>query len=117
MVSQSSSLTTGKIVDHVIRLEPFSLARDIMSYLLGMSFDSVNHVGYEGLRARSIAASIESKTESRTVEEAKVESDVWGAAQVARIKAFARQLAPLGVKEPAVGSDPDPHRCDGPGSF
>jgi hypothetical protein len=51
-----------------------------------MSTDSINHVGYEGLRARPIAVLIEAKTEIRTVEEAKVQLGVWVAAQVARIE-------------------------------
>jgi hypothetical protein len=67
-----------------------------------MSTDSINHVGYEGLRARPIAVSIETKTESRTVEEAKVQLGVWVAAQVARIEALARELATLGAKKPAA---------------
>lgn len=67
-----------------------------------MSTDSINHVGYEGLRARPIAISIETKTESRTVEEAKVQLGVWVAAQVARIEALVGQLAPLKVKKPAA---------------
>jgi hypothetical protein len=67
-----------------------------------MSTDSINHVGYEGLRARPIAVSIETKTESRTVEEAKVQLGVWVAAQVARIEALVGQLAPLEVKKPVA---------------
>jgi hypothetical protein len=67
-----------------------------------MSTDSINHVSYGGLRARPIAISIETKTESRTVEEAKVQLAVWVAAQVARIEALVRQLALLVVKKPAA---------------
>jgi hypothetical protein len=67
-----------------------------------MSTDSINHVGYEGLRARPIAVSIETKTESRTVEEAKVQLGVCVAAQVARVEALARELATLGVKKLAA---------------
>jgi hypothetical protein len=67
-----------------------------------MSTDSISHVGYEGLRARPGAVSIETKAESRTVEEAKVELGVWVAAQVARIEALARHLAPHRVKKPAA---------------
>lgn len=69
---------------------------------MGMSVDSIIHVGYEGLRARPIGVSIETKTESRTADEAKLKLGVWVAAQVARIEAFVRQLAPLGVKKPAA---------------
>ncbi|PSN58927.1 hypothetical protein BS50DRAFT_641365 [Corynespora cassiicola Philippines] len=100
--THSNSLTTGKIVDYAIHLEPSGPARDIVSSLIGMSTDSINHVGYEGLRARPIAISIETKTESRTVEEAKVQLGVWVAAQVARIEALVRQLASPVVKKPAV---------------
>ncbi|PVH91768.1 hypothetical protein DM02DRAFT_606179 [Periconia macrospinosa] len=99
--THSNNLTTGKIVDYAIHLEPSGPARDIISSLIGMSTDSINHVGYEGLRARPIAVSIETKTESRTVEEAKVQLGVWVAAQVARIEALVRQLASLVAKKPA----------------
>jgi hypothetical protein len=71
-----------------------------------MSTDSINHVGYEGLRTRPIAISIETKTESRTVEEAKVQLGVWVAAQVARIEALVEQLASLGVRKPAAEARP-----------
>jgi hypothetical protein len=102
--THSNSLTTGTMVDYVIHLEPFSPARDIVSSLLGMSTDSINHVGYKSLRARPIAVSIETK--NRTVEEAKVQLGVWVAAQVARIDALVRQLAPLGLKNPASEAQP-----------
>jgi hypothetical protein len=105
--THSNNLTTGKIVDYAIHLEPSGPARDIISSLIGMSTDSINHVGYEGLRGRPIAVSIETKTESRTVEEAKVQLGVWVAAQVARIEALVVQLAPLGVKKPAAEVPPD----------
>ncbi|KAL5371968.1 hypothetical protein PMIN06_012779 [Paraphaeosphaeria minitans] len=71
-----------------------------------MSTDSINHVGYEGLRARPIAVSIETKTESRTVEEAKVQLGVWVAAQVARLETLVAQLAPLGVENLAAEARP-----------
>jgi hypothetical protein len=100
--THSNNLTTGKIVDYAIHLEPFGPARDIISSLIGMSTESINHVGYEGLRARPIAVSIETKTESRTVEEAKVQLGIWVAAQVARIEALVMQLASLVMKEPAA---------------
>ncbi|OWY53979.1 bzip transcription factor protein [Alternaria alternata] len=90
--THSNGLTTGKIVDYVIHFEPSSSARDIVSSLLGMSTDSTNRVGYEGLRARPFAISIKTKTEVQIVEEAKV----------ARINALMRQLAALGVKNPAA---------------
>ena len=91
--THSNNLTTGKIVDYAIHLELSGPARDIVSSLIGMSTDFINHVGYEGLRARPIAVSIETKTESRTVEEANVQLGVWVAVQVARIEALVRQLA------------------------
>jgi len=71
-----------------------------------MSTDSINHVGYEGLRTRPIAISIETKTESRTVEEAKVQLGVWVAAQVARIESLAAQLA-AAKKAAEAGTGPD----------
>lgn len=98
--THSNNLTTGKIVDYAIHLEPSGPARDIISSLIGMSTDSINHVGYEGLCARPVAVSIETKTESRSVEEAKVQLGVWVAAQVARIEALLGQLAQLGMKKP-----------------
>lgn len=67
-----------------------------------MSTNSINHVGYEDLRARPIVASIETKTESRTVEEAKAQLGMRVASQVARIEALARELATLGAKNPAA---------------
>ncbi|CAI6342380.1 unnamed protein product [Periconia digitata] len=100
--THSNNLTTGKIIDYAIHLEPSSPTRDIISSLVGMSTDSINHVGYEGLRARPIAVSIETKTESRTVEEAKVQLGVWVAAQVARIEALVRQFASVVVQKPAA---------------
>jgi hypothetical protein len=94
------------MADYVIHLEPFSLARDIVSSLLGMSTDSIPHVRYKNLHDRPIAVSIETKTENRTVEEAKVQLGVWVAAQVARIEELVRQLAPLGLKNPAAEAQP-----------
>ncbi|KAF2820911.1 hypothetical protein CC86DRAFT_304134, partial [Ophiobolus disseminans] len=96
--THSNSLTTGKIVDYITHLEPFSPSRDIISSLLGMSTDSINHVGYEGLRARPIAVSIETKTESRIVEEMKVQLGAWVVAQVVRIEALERPIAPFGLR-------------------
>lgn len=100
--THSNNLTTGKIVDYAIHLELSGPARDIVSSLIGMSTDSINHVGYEGLRARPIAVSIETKTESRTVEEAKVQLGVWVAAQVARIEALVKHLASVAVQKPTA---------------
>jgi len=76
-------------------LEFLGPARDVILSLIGMSSESINHVSYEGLRTRPIAVSIETKTESRTVEEAKVQLGVWVAAQVARIEALIQQVAVL----------------------
>ncbi|KAF2462914.1 uncharacterized protein BDR25DRAFT_320402 [Lindgomyces ingoldianus] len=104
--THSNNLTTGKIVDYAIHLEPSSRSHDIISSLIGMSTDSINHVGYEGLRSRPIAVSIETKTESRTVEEAKVQLGVWMAAQVSRIETLVGQPTPLGVKKPAAEARP-----------
>ncbi|KAL5397982.1 hypothetical protein PMIN03_012822 [Paraphaeosphaeria minitans] len=104
--THSNSLTTGKIVDYAVHLEPSGPARDIISSLISMSTDSINHVGYEGLCARPIAVSIETKTESRTVEEAKVQLGVWVAAHMARIEELVGQLDPLGMKKPAAEARP-----------
>jgi hypothetical protein len=71
-----------------------------------MSTDSINHVGYEGLRARHIAVSIETRTQSRTVEEAKVQLAVRVATQVAQMDALVRQLAPLRVNNPSAEAQP-----------
>ena len=68
------------MVDYVIHLEPFSPTRDIISSLFVTSTDSVDHVGYEGLRARPITVSIGTKARGRTVEEVKVQLGVWVAA-------------------------------------
>ena len=75
-----NSLITGEILVYAIHLEPSGLERDIIPSLIGMSTDFINYVGYEGLRAWHIAVSTESKTESRTVEEAKVQLGMWVAA-------------------------------------
>jgi hypothetical protein len=91
--THSPGLTTGKIVDYAMFLEPLQPARDALASLITTSFDSINHVRYEGLRTRPIAISIETKTESRSVEEAKVQLGVWLAGQVARIEALMRQVA------------------------
>ncbi|KAF2802870.1 uncharacterized protein BDZ99DRAFT_576470 [Mytilinidion resinicola] len=93
--THSPSLTTGKIVDYAMFLELSGPARDAILSLIGMSSESINHATYEGLRIRPIAVSIETKTESRTVEEAKVQLGVWVAAQVARIEALIQQVAVL----------------------
>jgi hypothetical protein len=104
--THSNNLTASKIVDYAIHLEPSGPARDIILSLIGMSTDSINHVGYESLRTRPIAVSIETKTESRTVEEAKVQLGVWVAAQVARIEALVGQLNRLRAKKPAAEARP-----------
>ncbi|KAF2105199.1 hypothetical protein BDV96DRAFT_592897 [Lophiotrema nucula] len=93
--THSPGLTTGKIVDYAMFLELSVPARDAILSLIAMSSESINHVSYEGLRTRPIAISIETKTESRTVEEAKVQLGVWVAAQVARIEALIQQVAVL----------------------
>ncbi|CAA9959554.1 hypothetical protein PTMSG1_02971 [Pyrenophora teres f. maculata] len=93
--THSPGLTTGKIVDYAMFLELSHSARDAILPLVGMSSKSINHVSYEGLRTRPIAVSIETKTESRTVEEAKVQLGVWLAAQVARIEELIQQVVLL----------------------
>ncbi|KAF2876860.1 hypothetical protein BDV95DRAFT_624998 [Massariosphaeria phaeospora] len=93
--THSPGLTTGKIVDYAMFPELSGPARDAVLSLISTSSESINHVSYEGLHTRPIAVSIETKTESRTVEEAKVQLGVWVAAQVARIEALIRQMAVL----------------------
>ncbi|CAE7021382.1 hypothetical protein HRS9139_01082 [Pyrenophora teres f. teres] len=93
--THSPGLTTGKIVDYAMFLELSHSARDAILPLVRMSSKSINHVSYEGLRTRPIAVSIETKTESRTVEEAKVQLGVWLAAQVARIEELIQQVVLL----------------------
>jgi hypothetical protein len=75
-----NSLLTGEILVYTIHLEPSDLERDIIPSLISMSTDSIYYVGYKGLRAWHIAVSIETKTESRTVEETKVQLGMWVAA-------------------------------------
>ncbi|KAH9859269.1 hypothetical protein J1614_012183 [Plenodomus biglobosus] len=93
--THSPGLPTGKIVDYAIFLEPSHLARDAIAPLVPISSASINHVGYEALRTRPIAVSIETKTESRTVEEAKVQLGVWLAGQVARMEDLIQQAGVL----------------------
>jgi hypothetical protein len=90
-----ANFTTGNVVDYVIHFEPFNPARNTISSLICWSTESINHIGYEGIRARPIAVSIETRTESRSREEAKVRLGVWVAAQVARIEAFMKQRSSL----------------------
>ncbi|CBX91614.1 predicted protein [Plenodomus lingam JN3] len=89
------ALTTAKIVDYVIFLELSHPARDAVLPLVDMPSQSINHVSYDGLRTRPIAVSIETKTESRTQEEAKVQLGVWLAAQVARIEKLMQETVLL----------------------
>ncbi|KAF2029780.1 hypothetical protein EK21DRAFT_89553 [Setomelanomma holmii] len=91
----SPGLTTGKIVDYAIFLLPSRLARDAIAFLITNSSASINHASYEALRIRPIAVTIETKTESRTVEEAKVQLGVWLAGQVARMEDLILQIAVL----------------------
>ncbi|KAK7178297.1 hypothetical protein PSPO01_15653 [Paraphaeosphaeria sporulosa] len=56
--THSNNLTAGKIIDYAIHLEPSGRARNIVSSIIGISTDSIIHIGYEGLRARPIAVSI-----------------------------------------------------------
>ncbi|KAF2034803.1 hypothetical protein EK21DRAFT_56234 [Setomelanomma holmii] len=53
---------------------------------------SINHVNYEALKTRPIAVIIETKTESRTVEEAKVQLGVRLAGQVGRMEDLILQI-------------------------
>ncbi|KAF2626363.1 hypothetical protein BU25DRAFT_411764 [Macroventuria anomochaeta] len=93
--THSPGLTTGKIVDYVIFLEPSRPARDIITSVIVSPSTSINHITYEALQTRPVAVSIETKTESRTVEEAKVQLGVWLAGQVARVEELIRQIALL----------------------
>ena len=67
-------------------LELLHPERDAVLPLVVMTSKSINQVNYEDLRTRLIAVSIETSTESRTVEETRVQLGVWLAAQVARTK-------------------------------
>jgi hypothetical protein len=62
--THSNSLTTGKTVDYVVHFERFGLVRDILSFLIGLSTELTDYVGYEGLLAQTIPVSIDTKTES-----------------------------------------------------
>lgn len=93
--THAPGLTTGKIIDFAMFLEPARLAQNTITSLTTSMSASINHVSYEGLRTRPIAVSIETKTESRTVEEAKVQLGVWLAGQVARIEELIQQIAVL----------------------
>lgn len=99
--THSPGLTAGKIVDYVIFLEPSCLAREAITSLVSNFSVFMNHVSYEALRTRPIAISIETKTESRTVEEAKVQLGVWLAGQVASIEHLIQQTAVLGTTHSA----------------
>lgn len=103
--THSPGLTTGKIVDYAMFLELSHPARDAVLPLVDMSSKSVNHVSYEGLRTRPIAVSIETKTESRTVEEAKVQLGVWLAAHVARIEELIQEVVLLKANKPEAERD------------
>jgi hypothetical protein len=97
--THSNNLTTGKIVDYAIHFEPSGTARDVISSLVRTSTESINHVGYEAMRVQPIAVSIETKTNSRGMEEAQVQLGVWVAAQVTRIEALISQRASLVANE------------------
>ncbi|KPM44076.1 hypothetical protein AK830_g2421 [Neonectria ditissima] len=62
-----------------------TLSRDI-SNLVTNSSDSINHIPYPALRHRPIGISIETKTISRTEEEARVQLGIWAASQMNRIR-------------------------------
>jgi hypothetical protein len=71
-----------------------------------MSTESINHVDYEGIRARPIAVSIKTRIRTGSMEEAQVRLGVWVAAQVARIEALMKQRASLVEENVRVVSDP-----------
>lgn len=93
--THAPGLTTGKILDYAMFLEPSRLAHNTITFLTISMSASIDHVSYEALPTRPIAVSIETKTESRTVEEAKLQLGVWLAGQVARIKGLIQQVAVL----------------------
>lgn len=89
------------MVDYAIYLEPNKsspnddistpLSRSISSLIT--EFDqSINHTAYYSLRHRPLAISIETKTETRTTEEAKVQLGIWVAAQIGRIRYLIMKL-------------------------
>lgn len=96
----SGLATPGKMVDFVICLGPDNDSEGTgdppkpyicstlrrVSDIITDTLSSINHTTYPSLRHRPIAVSIETKTISRTKEEAQVQLALWVAAQVYRIR-------------------------------
>lgn len=85
--SHSPTLSAHRIIDAVLFLgtaDNTALTDRLIqsSGLLG----NINHFQCDGLSARPVAVAIETKTESRTVQEAKVQLGVWVAAHIARLE-------------------------------
>ena len=69
-----------------------SLHKSISSLITDIT-QSINHTPYISLRHRPIAVSIETKTISRSEEEARVQLGIWVTAQVERIRSLIIQLS------------------------
>ena len=69
--------------------EAMAALRRRMKHIIRTSDESINATPYYSMRHRPIVISIETKTESRTQEEAQVQLAIWVAAQMQRIVAFA----------------------------
>ncbi|KAK1764217.1 hypothetical protein QBC33DRAFT_547518 [Phialemonium atrogriseum] len=112
---QLSGLATAtKMVDFAIFLDP-SIDRsdgapdkktspslgDVISSITSTPTESINHTTYYSLRRRPVAVSVETKTMSRTEEEALVQLGVWAMAQMQSMLALARRFGvrPQGLLE------------------
>lgn len=66
---------------------------DVISSITSTPTESINHTTYYSLRRRPVAVSVETKTMSRTEEEALVQLGVWAMAQMQSMLALARRFA------------------------
>lgn len=66
-------------------MRPSNDLMDELARIIVEAPDSINHTPYFALRHRPIAVSIETKTTSRTEEEARVQLGIWIASQLNRI--------------------------------
>ncbi|KAK7423043.1 hypothetical protein QQX98_001333 [Neonectria punicea] len=114
----SGAIASSKMVDYVLFIGDnedededdspqakysSTFARDIARIIVN-STDSINQTPYFSLRHRPIAVSIETKTISRTEEEARVQLAIWVAAQMHRIRELGRQY---GAPITSVSTDVD----------
>lgn len=99
------------MVDYVVNMEWSGDDLDRIASLLPEStWSSVNHTTYVPLRFRPIAISIETKTISRTEEEARVQLAIWVAALLARIRQLmlSQRQPPPQQQQPGTPSYPAP---------